>query len=204
MALARAVQLGLARGVMLLCWAIPSGALAALPLQPAPTPAPAAPSALPMEQQQESLAVPSHDRLRPVPDGYVLRQRPKRGMVITGGSLFGAGYGLGLLGYASSEGKMDVDGGRLLLPVFGPLLALATQHKTCHLDDPGTAACEKDGGTQFVLLSLFAMQAIGVTLFTMGLLRTEPRLELRQPGSFRLLPTQLGHSGCGIAAISAF
>lgn len=189
---------------MLLYLTTPSAALAALPLQPAPTPAPAAPAAFPIEQEQESPAVPAYDPFRPIPDGYVLRQRPKRGMVITGGILFGAGYGLGLLGYASSEGKLDFDGGWLLLPVFGPLLAMATQHKTCRIDYSSPADCQKDGGTQFVLVSLFAMQAIGATLFTMGLLRREPRLELRQPGSFRVLPTQIGYSGCGIAAISAF
>jgi hypothetical protein len=192
---ARTIRGALSQGLALLCLVAATPGLAA----------PAEPAAFPMQVEEEKPEVLAYDPARPIPDGYVLRQRAPRGLVVTGGALFGAGYGLGVLAILSSGNKMDITGEWLFLPVFGPLVAWATQHKTCDVDYYAeTASCKRDVGTQVMLANLFGMQAIGVALYTLGLIRTAPRLELAQPVSVRVVPAQFGHSGYGMAAVGQF
>jgi hypothetical protein len=124
-------------------------------------------------------------------------------MVISGAALFGAGYGLGVLGYAESGGKMDIEGRWLLVPGIGPLVAMASQHQTCTTSyEP--PKCEREFKTTFVLANLFAMQAIGATLFAFGIVRQESRLERASAVTLRLSPASFGRDGYGIAAIGVF
>lgn len=124
-------------------------------------------------------------------------------MVISGAALFGAGYGLGVLGYAESGGKMDIEGRWLLVPGVGPLLAMASQTQTCSTGYT-PPKCEKEFKTTFVLANIFAMQAIGATLFVFGTVRKETRWEPASTLTLRLSPASFGMDGYGMAALGAF
>jgi hypothetical protein len=165
---------------------------------PAPTvAAPAFPTSV--EEPPDTL---DYDPARPVPDGYVLRRRVRRGLVIPGSIVFGVGYALSFAA-AMTDKDQDIEKRWLMLPVLGPLVAMATQHKTCNLDT-GTPICEKDDATIIVLATLFSMQAVGAALFTWGVASPRERLERKAPIALTLGPSPIGHSGYGVAALGEF
>jgi hypothetical protein len=194
MAFTRSVRRGLARLLWLPLIGLCAPALAA-PSEPAANPAfPAA-----VEELPETL---DYDSTRPIPEGYVLRQRPRRGLLVSGSIVFGVGYGLSVLG-AASPGDKDIDGGWLLVPVVGPLIALTTQHKTCVIE-PQAAHCERSQSTVIVLGMLTTMQVVGASLFTWGVAVPRRRLERKAATTLSIGPTTLGRSGYGMAAFGQF
>jgi hypothetical protein len=190
MAATRFVHRGLVRMFWLLCISFCAPALAAS-TEPAGDVA-----------QSDAPEILAYDPTRPIPEGYVLRHRARRGLLISGSIVFGVGYGLSFLGAVSPADK-DIDGGWLLVPVVGPLIAMTTQHKTCVLKAQ-TPHCERSESTTIVLGMLAAMQVVGASLFTLGVAVPRQRLERKTATTLSIGPTAIGHAGYGLAALGQF
>jgi hypothetical protein len=145
----------------------------------------------------------AYDPSRPIPSGYVLRQRRRKGLIISGSIVFGVGYGASLLGLDTSAHKKDFDNGWLVVPVVGPLIGLATQRDTCE-SAYGTSKCGKATSTQVVLGTLFVMQAVGATLFTSGMVLPRRWLERASGASVAVLPALVDKGGYGVVAFASF
>ena len=107
--------------------------------QPPPQPALLPVYTAPLSQTTQTTYVPqsvalsgpeemNYDSERPVPMGYTLVKRQRKGMLIGGGASFGASYGLSVLiaaiGEDVSEGPNEA--APLWIPVAGPFIQMAT------------------------------------------------------------------------------
>lgn len=109
-----------------------------------------------------------YDEERSAPLGYREGTEPRRGMWITGLSIFASTYGLTALIGGAIVAEEEETGGWLLLPVVGPM-GFAAQDG---LDD----ADDRRGFAAMTLLS--GAQAAGLTLLIVGL-ATERKVFLR-------------------------
>ncbi len=111
----------------------------------------------------------------PMPPGGRIVERRKSGLIIAGAAAFGAGYLLSAMVYSIDQdvGSPLYDGS-LLIPVLGPFLQLGDT-----------------GSSEGLALGLLGTaQAVGVTLFALGMIKrryVEYFADLGQPG-FAVIP----------------
>jgi hypothetical protein len=112
---------------------------------------------------------------RPIPPGYHMESRPKKGLVIAGPIVFGVPYIFSASVAASSRYSPDR---WLYLPVIGPfadLAARASQQCTSNTVQVGpgqtdtTESCIDDSGARFTLMLDGLMQTAGATMLILGL-----------------------------------
>lgn len=121
----------------------------------------------------------------PIPPGYQIEKRSKRGLLITGGTLFGLAYG-GSLVAAASDGS---DLGWLVVPIVGPFVTLFKQDLSCDADPNQPAMMERtcseqafSSGRRVALLLVDGLvQVTGAALLLAGLTSSEQQL-VREPG----------------------
>ncbi len=114
---------------------------------------------------------------RPVPMGYTMVQRPRKGMLIGGGVTFGVSYGISVLSAAIGEdiSSGDNEAAAMWIPVAGPFLQMT----------------QTDSATLRVFLfGLGAAQTTGAILLYYGL-TTKKRVLVRNDivGSMMITPT---------------
>jgi hypothetical protein len=105
---------------------------------------------------------------RGAPEGYVLSDEPRRGLVVAGVSVVGAAYFSGLV-IAGVIDDFPNQSGYLAIPVFGPWITLAARTDRCS----GDGYCSDDA-TKKLLAVDGLFQAIGAGLFVTGLVWTRP------------------------------
>ena len=99
---------------------------------------------------------------QPVPPGYTVMERSRKGLTITGSILLGVSYGISLSVAAGSE--YDDTYGWLAIPVAGPLIASA-QLEDCDAD----GSCGDNGAERgFLMLDALA-QGAGAAMLIIGL-----------------------------------
>ncbi len=196
-----------------------AGAPAAAPApaaEPAPAPAPAAapyvpPAGYRLVPDDEPPREEASERRRakdrpyedgdPVPPGYVVRERPRRGLVIAGSIVTGVPWVLSVT--AASASDYENKTGFLLVPGVGPwlmLLAGGARDKDCGDNDfcSGSRA-----GLRAVLVFDGLVQSAGAAMFLVGLMAPRKVL-VPAPVEVSVLPMQLSRDGYGIGAVGTF
>jgi hypothetical protein len=141
----------------------------------------------------------------PIPNGYHVEERLRRGLVI-GGSLT-----LGIPWVFSSTAAVGNDfkdkTGFLMVPAIGPWLMLAAggaSDDDCTSDDFSGDLCKSEHATQRGLLFLDGIaQTTGAILLAVGIGYPAKRL-IRDTVSLSMAPTSLGRDGYGLSATGTF
>lgn len=137
----------------------------------------------------------------PIPPGYVVEKRIRRGPVVAGSIVFGTAYLLGLL--VASADDYSNETGWLIVPVLGPWLTLATRNDGCSNDFSSQDYCSNDDDGVRTLLTLDGLtQATGAVLFIWGV-ASRTKWLVPQDQAFRLAPARLG-SGYGLVTSGQF
>jgi hypothetical protein len=151
---------------------------------------------------------------RPIPAGYHLETRARRGLVVSGPIIFGVPYLLSMSVAASSHYQPDR---WLYAPVVGPFVNLATRADDC---DPNNSSgssnvtvCSGDSGIRFFLMLDGLMQTAGATLLVLGLALPQ-HLLVRDDAPFTganksnfawaISPYAIGRSGYGVGINGIF
>lgn len=142
----------------------------------------------------------------PVPAGYRLVKRPRRGLVIAGSIVGGIGYGFGILGATSAD--FEHKSGALMVPVLGPWLMMAlggAKDEPCTYGTYGTYSsdCGSKAGLRTLLVLDGMMQAAGATMLIVGLAVPTTRI-IRKDVTVSFAPMSLGKEGYGLGAIGQF
>jgi hypothetical protein len=135
----------------------------------------------------------------PLPPGYHLEERPRRGLVIAGWLAAGIPYGLGLTFAASSN--FENESGWLAVPFLGPWLTLENRDYGCDDDEADDRSCLEDAVIAPLIMSGIA-QTAGGTLLLVGYLATKT-YAVRNDVSYVVLPSRVG-SGYGLTWAGEF
>jgi hypothetical protein len=156
---------------------------------------------------------------RPIPAGYHVETRPRKGLIISGAVIFGVPYLLSASVGASSTFDPDH---WLYAPVIGPFADLAARGSRCNRStvatSPGTTSttefCDDDSGARFSLMFDGLMQTAGATLFILGfvlpshlLVRDDAPYGGENGGpaiAWTVHPVKLGRGGYGIGVDGIF
>jgi hypothetical protein len=108
---------------------------------------------------------------RPIPAGYHLETRVRKGLVVSGPIIFGIPYLLSISVAASSKYEPDR---WLYAPVVGPFVNLATRSDDCNPNistsgSTSTVVCSGESGARFFLMMDGVMQTAGATMLILGL-----------------------------------
>lgn len=106
---------------------------------------------------------------RGAPEGYILSDEPRRGLIVAGVAVVGAAYFTGLI-IAGVAQDFPNHSGYLAIPVFGPWITLAARNN----DNCGDSSCASDDVTKRALTVDGLFQAIGTGLIVTGLVWTRP------------------------------
>ncbi len=138
----------------------------------------------------------------PLPPGYHLEERPRRGLVIAGWLTAGIPYALGLTIAASSD--FGNESGWLAVPFVGPWLALGKRDYGCDDDggDEQDRSCLEDAVVAPLIMSGIA-QTAGGTLLLVGYLATKKYAVRNDVMSSVVLPSRVG-SGYGLTWVGQF
>lgn len=155
---------------------------------------------------------------RPIPPGYHMESRPKKGLVVSGAIIFGVPYVFSASVAASSRYSPDH---WLYLPIFGPFAALGARGSQCSTTtipvSPGvtdtTQSCSDDSGARFFLMLDGLMQTAGATMLILGL-ALPTRLLVRDDAPFAastgshfawtIRPKTMGRGGYGLGVDGVF
>jgi hypothetical protein len=127
----------------------------------------------------------------PIPPGYRLVQRRRRGLIIAGSIVTGVPWVLGVS--AATAADFGDHSGLLVVPVLGPWLMLATD------DLRGTSKAGERGLLVFDGLA----QAAGGAMFLAGMFVPRVRL-VRTDVVVSVVPLELGHGAHGLGAVGRF
>jgi hypothetical protein len=190
---------------------------AAPPAQPAPeTPPGWAPPAYGANQYRYPSA-PMELRYvdgRPIPAGYHLETRPRKGLVISGAIVFGIPYFLSLSVAASSKYEPDR---WLYAPLVGPFIDLGNRKENCVTTPSGPTRtdtfCQDDSSERFFLMADGLMQAAGATMLIFGFALPQRLLvrddapyvgQARSHFAWTIAPQRMGRSGYGLGLAGTF
>lgn len=152
---------------------------------------------------------------RPIPAGYHVETRARKGLIVSGSIIFGIPYLLSMSVAASSRHQPDR---WLYAPVVGPFINLATRADDCNPNGTSsgvstTVTCTGDSGVRFFLMMDGLMQTAGATLFVLGLALPQTLLVrddapyVGKKGSqfaWTVSPYAVGRSGYGLGVIGIF
>jgi hypothetical protein len=206
--------------------ALPGAAGAPVPPAPAPAPPPVPPPAVQpfvvppgyklvpideplspdssddsLDAQLRSRELP-YEQGDPIPEGYQLRDRPRRGLVIAGSVVTGVPWVFSVMAAVASD--YENWSGFLLVPALGPWLMLATGGAS---DEPCASGGDSCSGGRSGLRSVLVLdgliQTAGAAMFVAGLAIPRKRL-VRTDVSVGFFSTPLGRDGYGLAAVGTF
>jgi len=133
----------------------------------------------------------------PLPYGYRLEERPRRGLVLAGWLAAGIPYGISVMLAAGAD--FENESGWLVVPFFGPWLTLGRREYDC--DGRNDQRCLENAVIAPLILSGIA-QAAGGTLLILGYTLTK-RWAVRNDLGFTVLPSRVG-SGHGVTWVGRF
>jgi hypothetical protein len=152
---------------------------------------------------------------RPIPPGYHLESRPRKGLVVAGSIIFGVPYFLSLSVAASS--KYDPDRW-LYAPLVGPFVDLGNRKESCSTTgNPNITTyttCSDDSSERFFLMADGLMQVAGATMLVLGLALPQYLLvrddapyvgsKSRSQFAWAVAPQPMGRSGLGVGLAGLF
>jgi len=198
--------------------AAPSAAPAA-PAQPAPAPAPAAPPpaytyappppgytyAYPAPPAPAYGAYPTPLRAPesapynggPVPAGYHVEERARRGLVVGGAVTLGVPWVLGVT--IASGYDFSNQSGWLVVPALGPWITIAARKNDTICDYVGSSNsnCSPDNSVRTILILDGLTQAAGTIMFVYGLASPKKVITRDFVGSLHFTPAPMGKLGYG-------
>jgi hypothetical protein len=136
----------------------------------------------------------------PVPTGYHVEERPRRGLVIAGTIVLAVPYGLGLA--VAGGQNFPNSSGWLIVPGVGPWLTLLSRHKSggCTSDSSGFSNCVDEGlddTTRTFLIIDGLMQTGGAVMLIAGLAAPKKVIARDFVGSLHFTPSPIGRTGYG-------
>jgi len=171
----------------------PPGYAYAYPAPPGYAPGYAAPSL----RQPES--APYHGG--PIPSGYHLEERPRRGLIIGGALTLGIPWMLGIT--IASTDDFSNQSGWLIVPALGPWITIATRdpEKDCSLTyasgSTPTSVCHDDNAVRTVLILDGLTQAAGTFMLIYGLSSPKKVIARDFVSSLHFTPARMGKLGYG-------
>jgi hypothetical protein len=142
---------------------------------------------------------------QPVPNGYHVEERLRRGLVIGGSLTLGIPWVLSATAAVANDFKDKT--GFLMIPAIGPWLMLAAGGASddgCTSDDFSGDLCKSEHTTQRGALFLDGIaQTTGAILLAVGIGYPTKRL-IRNTVSLSVAPTSLGRDGYGLGATGTF
>lgn len=172
-------------------------------LVPIGTPAPVAP--LPAEETKEPPKDLPYRDGQPVPPGFHVEERLRRGLVIGGSLTLGIPWVFSATTAVGND--FEDQSGFLMIPALGPWLMLAAggaSEENCLKDEFDADLCETRMATQRALLFLDGVaQTAGAVMLAVGLAYPTKRL-IRNDVSVSFAPTPLGRDGYGLGAVGTF
>jgi len=143
----------------------------------------------------------------PIPTGYHLEERPRRGPVIAGTVIVASAYALGLT--VASTDNFPNSTGWLVVPVVGPWITLAARHQTqdcVGFNSTGDicANTDENNTTRTFLVLDGLTQATGAILLIYGLASPKKVVARDFVGRLEFTPAQLGKSGFGGFVMGSF
>jgi len=143
----------------------------------------------------------------PVPNGYRVRQQPRRGLVIAGSIVTGVPWVFSITGAVGND--FEDKTGFLMVPALGPWLMLAAggaRDKPCTnqtVDDTSSCSSDHRSDLRAVLVLDGLAQTAGAVMFTLGMAFPRKRL-LRSDVTVSVLPAPVGRDGYGLGAVGTF
>jgi hypothetical protein len=152
---------------------------------------------------------------RPIPPGYHLETRVRKGLVVSGPIIFGIPYLLSISVAASSKYAPDR---WLYAPVIGPFVNLTTRSDDCNPNSSTSGAtgfveCTGESSARFFLMMDGVMQTAGATLLILGL-ALQQQLLVRDDAPFTgkngshfawtVSPYATGKQGYGVGVVGIF
>ncbi len=137
----------------------------------------------------------------PVPAGYHVEERPRRGLVIAGTIVLAVPYGLGLA--VAGGQNFPNSSGWLIVPGVGPWLTLLTRHKSSSCStstDSGFNDCvdaSLDDTTRTFLIIDGLMQTGGAVMLIAGIASPKKVIARDFVGSLHFTPSPIGRTGYG-------
>jgi hypothetical protein len=129
----------------------------------------------------------------PIPPGYEITTRPRRGLIIGGAVTLGTTWLLS----ATTASFLESYGGTnplwpLYIPVVGPFITLGT--------------AESEGAGTFILIIDGVAQAGGLAMLIAGFTAAETRLERKKNESFSInvTPMPVGMQGTGLGVVGTW
>jgi len=149
------------------------------------------PGAIPIDTRPRTLPYTEGE---PIPPGYVVESKVRKGMVIPGAILLGAPYVLGLSIAALTD--FDNQSGWLAVPIAGPWITLAARRK-CHDDSFGNCTDTADRALDIYLVFDGLIQTAGAALLVAGMAAKKTELVRMDTVSVRFMPGPIGRDGYG-------
>ena len=137
----------------------------------------------------------------PVPAGYHVEERPRRGLIIAGAVVLGIPWALSVTIASSSD--FSNQSGWLIVPALGPWITMAARKKETLCDyslNGGTSSyCheEVDNGVRTVLILDGLTQAAGAIMLVYGLASPKKVIARDFMGSLHFTPAPMGKLGYG-------
>jgi hypothetical protein len=134
----------------------------------------------------------------PVPAGYHVEERPRRGLVIAGTVVLAVPYGLGLA--VAGGQNFPNSSGWLIVPGVGPWLTLLTRHKSTDCSDSDVNGCldeSLDDTTRTFLIIDGLMQTGGAVMLIAGIASPKKVIARDFMGSLHFVPSTIGRTGYG-------
>lgn len=132
----------------------------------------------------------------PVPVGFHIEERPRRGLIIGGALTLGIPWALGIA--ATSGSNFPNQTGWLIVPALGPWITLATRKNDTTCVGSGTSrTCveELDSGTKSLLVLDGFVQGAGAIMLIVGLAAPKKVLARDFVGSLHFAPARMGRFG---------
>jgi hypothetical protein len=142
----------------------------------------------------------------PVPPGYRLVKRKRRGLIIAGSITAGVPWIIGVSAAVSNDFQDNT--GLLVIPVIGPWALLATdsvRDKNCAQSSPYSSdvCTSSHAALRGTLVFDGLVQLAGASMFAAGMFFPRVRL-VRNDVVVSVVPTTYGHGGYGLGAIGRF
>ena len=138
----------------------------------------------------------------PVPQGFHVEERPRKGLVIAGSIVLGVPWVLGVTFAGGASPSFQNQTGWLVIPALGPWLTLATRSKSNNCNTSSSSLndyCNDSDDSAIRTLLVFdgLTQAAGTIMLIVGLASPKKVVTRDFIGSLHWAPAPVGKTGYG-------
>jgi hypothetical protein len=142
----------------------------------------------------------------PVPAGFHVEERPRKGLIIAGAVVVGVPWVLGITFASGNNPSFENQSGWLVIPALGPWITLAARKKSTYCStsytSSGSSTCTYvDDGSDSAMRTLLILdgltQAAGTIMLVAGLASPKKVVTRDFVGSLHFTPAPIGRLGYG-------